>query len=150
MSASLPNANGVHGRIWTLSFSCVERGPEISGNSSTASEFSISPATLGSPARDWPLVRRWKAMSNWSAGRDRRRKCRWPEIDNPGPPPHGFTMKSDTEEPIRRKVGGSLTRLPPMQRLETLRRNADFLRGGKWTPPPNDGTHIRKAVGAAR
>jgi len=53
------------------------------------------------------------------------------------------------EEPIRRKVGGSLTRLSPLQRLEMLRRNALFLRGGKWAPPANDGTRVRKIVGAA-
>jgi hypothetical protein len=59
-------------------------------------------------------------------------------------------MKSDTEEPIRRKVGGNLDRLPALQRLETLRRNAVFLRGGKWTAPTDDETYIRKTVGAAR
>jgi hypothetical protein len=77
-------------------------------------------------------------------------KRRWPEIDHRRPPPHVPAMKSDTEEPIRRKVGGSLTRLPALQRLEVLRRNAVFLRGGKWTPPSDDGTHIRKTVGSAR
>ncbi len=59
-------------------------------------------------------------------------------------------MKTDIEEPIRRKVGGSLTNRPPLERLEVLRRNAVFLRGGKWTPPTDDGTYIRKAVGIAR
>lgn len=59
-------------------------------------------------------------------------------------------MNHDLEEPIRRKVGGSLTRLSPLQRLEMLRRNALFLRGGKWTPPTDDGTRVRKIVGAAR
>lgn len=59
-------------------------------------------------------------------------------------------MTSDIEEPVRRKVGGSLDRLPPLLRLEMLRRNAIFLRGGKWLPPQDDGTRIRKAVGLAR
>jgi hypothetical protein len=59
-------------------------------------------------------------------------------------------MNSDLEEPIRRKVGGSLDRLPPLQRLEMLRRNVIFLRGGKWLPSQDDGTRVRKTVGLAR
>lgn len=56
-------------------------------------------------------------------------------------------MNSDLEEPVRRKVGGSLDRLPPLERLEMLRRNAIFLRGGKWLPDQKDGTRVRKVVG---
>lgn len=40
----------------------------------------------------------------------------------------------DLTEPLKKRVGGSLSRLPPLQRLEMLRRNALMLRGGKWSP----------------
>lgn len=53
-------------------------------------------------------------------------------------------------EPLKKRVGGSLSRVPPLRRLEMLRKNALMLRGGKWSPPPNDGTLIRKVAGAAR
>jgi len=59
-------------------------------------------------------------------------------------------MRNDLRETIRRKVGGSLAKLPPLQRLEMLRRNARMLRGGVWRPPPDDGTLVRKTVGAPR
>jgi hypothetical protein len=53
-------------------------------------------------------------------------------------------------EPLKKRVGGSLSKLAPLQRLEMLRRNAWMLRKGPWSPPPNDGTVIRKVVGLAR
>jgi hypothetical protein len=53
-------------------------------------------------------------------------------------------------EAIRKRVGGSLARLSPLQRLEMLRRNAWMLRGGKWKPPGDDGTFVRRIVGAPR
>jgi hypothetical protein len=56
-------------------------------------------------------------------------------------------MTSDLEELIRRRVGVSLDRLPLLERLGMLRRNAIFLRGGKWLPDQNDGTRVRKVVG---
>ena len=56
-------------------------------------------------------------------------------------------MNSELEEPVRRKVGGSLERLPPLQLLERLRRNAIFLRGGDWLPDQNDGTLVKKVEG---
>jgi len=59
-------------------------------------------------------------------------------------------MVNDLTEPLKKRVGGSLSRVPPLQRLEMLRRNALMLRGGKWSPPPNDGTLVRKVVGPAR
>jgi hypothetical protein len=31
-----------------------------------------------------------------------------------------------------------------------MQKNALFLRGGKWQPPANDGTHLRKVVGNSR
>jgi hypothetical protein len=51
-------------------------------------------------------------------------------------------------EPIKKRVGGSLTRLSPLRRLEMLRANARILRA--WSPPADDGTLVRKVVGAAR
>jgi hypothetical protein len=59
-------------------------------------------------------------------------------------------VKDALEEPVRRKVGGSLANLPPLARLEMLRRNARLLSGGKWQPPTDDGTLVRKTVGLAR
>lgn len=53
-------------------------------------------------------------------------------------------------EPLKKKVGGSLSRLPVLPRLEMLRRNALLLKGGRWTPPADDGTFVRKTVGPAR
>lgn len=38
-------------------------------------------------------------------------------------------------EPLKKKVGGSLSKLPVLHRLEMLRRNALLLKGGHWTPP---------------
>ncbi|WP_395745582.1 hypothetical protein [Prosthecobacter sp.] len=63
---------------------------------------------------------------------------------------YGTPMVNDLTEPLKKRVGGSLSRLPPLQRLEMLRRNALLLRGGKWSPPPDDGTLVRKVVGLAR
>jgi hypothetical protein len=54
------------------------------------------------------------------------------------------------QEPLKKKVGGSLSRVPPLQRLEMLRRNALLLKGGRWSPPADDGTVVRKVVGLAR
>jgi len=51
---------------------------------------------------------------------------------------------------LKKRVGGSLSRIPPLQRLDMLRRNALMLRGGKWAPPQDVGTFVRKVVGVAR
>lgn len=59
-------------------------------------------------------------------------------------------MNDAFQEPLRKQVGGSLGKRPPLQRLEMLRRNAIFLKGGKWTPPADDGTLVRKVVGYPR
>ena len=59
-------------------------------------------------------------------------------------------MNAELQEPVRRQVGGSLSNLPPLQRLEMLKRNATLLKGGKWQPPAPDGTLVRKVVGLAR
>ena len=57
---------------------------------------------------------------------------------------------SDLLEPLKKRVGWSLSRLSPLRRLDMLRRNALMLRGGKWTPPREDGTLVRKIVGITR
>jgi hypothetical protein len=59
-------------------------------------------------------------------------------------------MEKDLNEKIKKRVGGTLTRLPPLQRLAMLQRNARLLRGGQWLPSQNDGTLVRKTVGLAR
>ncbi len=53
------------------------------------------------------------------------------------------------QEPLRKRVGGSLTKLDPLQRLEALRANARALLGEN-RPRQDDGIHVRKVVGAAR
>lgn len=57
---------------------------------------------------------------------------------------------NDLQEPVRKRVGGSLSNIHPLKRLEMLRRNALMLRDGVWQPPPNDGTLVRKTVGKTR
>jgi hypothetical protein len=57
---------------------------------------------------------------------------------------------SDLQEPVRKRVGGSLSNIHPLKRLEMLRRNALMLRGGVWQPPQDDGTLVRKTVGKTR
>ncbi len=59
-------------------------------------------------------------------------------------------MSNDLTEPFKKRVGGSLSYVPPLERLEMLRRNALLLRGGKWSPPPDDGTLVKKVVGLTR
>lgn len=59
-------------------------------------------------------------------------------------------MNDQFREPLKKKVGGSLSKLSPLARLDMLRRNALMLRGGKWNPPTNDGTFVRKTVGRPR
>ncbi len=53
------------------------------------------------------------------------------------------------QEPVRKRVGGSLAHGDPLARVEALRRNARALPGEKWKPR-DDGTLVRKAVGKAR
>lgn len=59
-------------------------------------------------------------------------------------------MKEALTEPIRKRVGGSLADLCPLERVEKLRQNAAFLRGGPPKYPIDDGTYVRKIVGAPR
>ena len=58
--------------------------------------------------------------------------------------------KTELLEPLKKRVGGSLSRLSPLRRLEMLRLNALMLQGGKWTPAKEDGTLVRKIVGITR
>jgi len=51
------------------------------------------------------------------------------------------------QEPLKKRVGGSLSALPLLDRLEMLRTNAWMIRGTSWTPPDDDGTLVRKVVG---
>jgi hypothetical protein len=59
-------------------------------------------------------------------------------------------MNHEFQEPVKKKVGGSLGRISPLRRLAMMQKNALFLRGGKWQPPANDGTLLRKVVGNPR
>jgi hypothetical protein len=54
------------------------------------------------------------------------------------------------QEPLKKRVGGSLSKLPPLARLEMLRRNAWMIRKTPWTPPADDGTLVRKVVGLGK
>ena len=59
-------------------------------------------------------------------------------------------MKESFQEPVKKKVGGSLQRLSPLRRIAMMQQNALFLRGGKWQAPADDGTLVRKVVGKTR
>ena len=60
-------------------------------------------------------------------------------------------MDDQFRERVRKRVGGSLTRVPTMKRVAMLQTNARVLRGQtKWMPPADDGTLVRKTVGPAR
>lgn len=54
------------------------------------------------------------------------------------------------QEVLKKRVGGTLSKVPVFQRLAMLQRNAQMLRGGVWLPPQNDGTLVRKTVGLTR
>jgi hypothetical protein len=62
-----------------------------------------------------------------------------------------MNTKPQTElgEYVRKRVGGSLSHLDPLVRLEALRRNARAL-SGDVRPLVEDGTRIRKVVGRTR
>lgn len=57
--------------------------------------------------------------------------------------------RESVEEPIKKSVGGDLSKVPTFQRLEMLKQNADALLGESWRGK-DDGTFIRKTVGASR
>jgi hypothetical protein len=55
------------------------------------------------------------------------------------------------QEPVKKKVGGSLARLDPLRRLEMLRVNARLLRrSSARATHHDDGSLVRKIVGAPR
>jgi hypothetical protein len=53
----------------------------------------------------------------------------------------------ELQEPLKKRVGGSLSRLPALSRLAMLQRNALLLQGNVWKPPHDHGTLVRKTVG---
>ena len=60
-------------------------------------------------------------------------------------------MADPFREKVRKRVGGSLTRVPTLKRVAMLQANARVLRAQtQWTPPADDGTFVRKTVGPAR
>lgn len=59
-------------------------------------------------------------------------------------------MEDALREPVKKKVGGNLSRLDPLRRLEMLRANARILRPEPWNPARTDGSLVRKTVGAPR
>lgn len=59
-------------------------------------------------------------------------------------------MNDAFQEPVKKKVGGSLSKISPLRRLEMLQKNALLLRGGKWQAPKDDGTLVKKTVGKTR
>lgn len=60
-------------------------------------------------------------------------------------------MSEAFREPVRKQVGGSLSRVPMLKRIAMLDANAAFLRKQTpWKPPADDGTLVRKTVGFTR
>lgn len=60
-------------------------------------------------------------------------------------------MKNEFNEPLKKRVGGTLSNLPTLQRVEMLRANAQILKQqSQWKPQRNDGTLVRKTVGTPR
>ena len=57
-------------------------------------------------------------------------------------------MNPEFNEPVRKRVGGSLRNVPVMKRVAMLQANAGLLRKQtQWKPPVDDGTLVRKTVG---
>jgi hypothetical protein len=60
-------------------------------------------------------------------------------------------MNAEFNEPVRKRVGGSLRNVPVMKRVAMLQANARFLRqNARWSPPGDDGSLVRKTVGRSR
>jgi hypothetical protein len=60
-------------------------------------------------------------------------------------------MADQFKETIRKRVGGSLSKLPTLERVAMLQANARVLRQqSEWKPPADDGTLVRKIVGPSR
>jgi hypothetical protein len=60
-----------------------------------------------------------------------------------------YDESASLQEPVRKRVGGSLAHGDPLARVKALRRSARALLGEKWKSG-DDGTPVRKAVGTAR
>jgi hypothetical protein len=57
-------------------------------------------------------------------------------------------MNEEFNEPVRKRVGGSMRNVPVMKRVAMLQANATVLRkNNQWKPPADDGTLVRKTVG---
>jgi len=56
--------------------------------------------------------------------------------------------KEALQEPVKKRLGGSLSIRGPFERLSMLQRNADALLGDSWRGK-DDGTLIRKVLGKA-
>jgi hypothetical protein len=60
-------------------------------------------------------------------------------------------VKTNFNEPLKKRVGGTLRSIPTLNRVAMLRANARILNPQpQWKPPADDGTLVRKAVGIAR
>ena len=60
-------------------------------------------------------------------------------------------MKDGFNEPLKKRVGGSLRNVPALSRIAMLQANARVLKKQtQWKPPADDGTLVRKTVGVAR
>jgi hypothetical protein len=60
-------------------------------------------------------------------------------------------MDHHFNERLKKRVGGSLSNLPTLRRVEMLRANAQMLKQqSPWKPQTNDGTLVRKTVGRTR
>jgi len=80
----------------------------------------------------------WQSGPKWhSRGRAGLRTCK--------------IVKTEFTETLKKRVGGSLCNVPILSRLEMLRANARVLtKQPEWKQPPDDGTFVRKTVGASR
>ncbi len=60
-------------------------------------------------------------------------------------------MHEQFSEPVKKRVGGSLGKVPVLARIAMLQANALVLRKqAAWMPPADDGTVVRKIVGKTR
>lgn len=59
-----------------------------------------------------------------------------------------MSEKESLQEPVKKRVGGTLAKKSPFERLAALQRNADAILGRSWRGK-DDGTLVRKVVGKA-
>jgi hypothetical protein len=57
-----------------------------------------------------------------------------------------MSEKENLREPVKKQVGGTLSRKSPLERLAFLQRSADAVLGRSWRGK-DDGTPVRKVVG---